>query len=160
MFGCLRSQTPLAANDVTWCLTIKMLDFKPFNIWSCVFSTEQWTKRAPSCLGYTGDYTTYPVMWRIISWTILRIPIKQPVFHGKYPAVVLRPWFNWGVLKACTICHLTWISSRPKIFELFFQEMVGFDIKELSPKMQETFMIISLMNIRPKLWMKQWRSSL
>lgn len=44
-----------------------MLDFKPFNIWSCVFSTEQWTKTAPSFLGYTGDYTTYPVMWRIIS---------------------------------------------------------------------------------------------
>ncbi len=36
-----------------------------------------------SCLGYIGDYTT-----KIYPDYFIRIPIKQPGFNGKYPAVV------------------------------------------------------------------------
>ena len=40
-------------------------------------------KRAPGCLGYVGDYTTQLSVDYFINHEI-RIPIKQPVFHGKY----------------------------------------------------------------------------
>ena len=43
---------------------------------------EQWRKkRAPGCLGYIGDHATQLSVYR--GSTIIRIPIEQPVFHGK-----------------------------------------------------------------------------
>ena len=42
---------------------------------------EQWKKRAPGCLGYIGDHTTQLCVYR--GSTIIRTPIKQPVFHRK-----------------------------------------------------------------------------
>ena len=46
------------------------------NIWS----NEKWV---PGCLGYIGDYTTVHNYVVIILSHYFRIPIKQPVFHGK-----------------------------------------------------------------------------
>ena len=48
---------------------------------------------------HRGSY--YPAMWGL-QWTIIRIPVKQPVFHGKYPSVfvaqvVVEQTFVWNV---------------------------------------------------------------
>ena len=39
-------------------------------------------KRAPGCLGYIRDEIQDPVMWGL-KYAIIRLPIGQPVFHGK-----------------------------------------------------------------------------
>ena len=44
-----------------------------------------------SCLGYIGDCITQ--LGIIINHEI-RIPIKQPLFDGKYPAVFFFSWLN------------------------------------------------------------------
>ena len=41
-------------------------------------------KTAPSCLGYIGGWTPTLAMWGLFHKPTLRIPMKQPEFHGKY----------------------------------------------------------------------------
>ena len=47
------------------------------------------TKRAPGCLGYIYIYEGLANYVGIIMNHYVRIPIKQPVFHGKYPSSFL-----------------------------------------------------------------------
>ena len=49
-------------------------------IFQSQMSNETW---APGCLGYIGDEISYPVIWGILRYHEIRIPIKQPGFHGK-----------------------------------------------------------------------------
>ena len=46
-------------------------------------------KRAPGCLGFIGDYTIQ-LYGDYKKKTIIRIPIKQPVFHGKSTGFFFR----------------------------------------------------------------------
>ena len=73
---------------------------------------EQWKKRAPGCLGYIGDHTTQLCVYR--GSTIIRTPIKQPVFQGKIMDSN-EPFFLWLV---CPEKKHTKIRPKTKLFSL------------------------------------------
>ena len=72
-------------------------------------------KRDPGCSGYIGDYTSQLCEDYVIHHEI-RIPIKQPVFHGKYPRVS-ESWLKWD--QPC------WRLLEPKISVQYLQFTLG-----------------------------------
>ena len=82
------------------------------------------------CLGYVGDETGYVG----IKCAIIRIPTKQPVFHGKYPRFFswLKSLFLSVVLmdsSSLFTFNFRWMDKiekeKPTIFFVCFQKTVG-----------------------------------
>ena len=57
--------------------------------------SDQWKQGPLGSLGFISGTKCYPVMWVLFHKTTIsvRIPIKQPVFHGKYLS-----FFSWLML--------------------------------------------------------------
>ncbi len=58
---------------------------------------------------YNPTYRSYNPIYNWKGDHLVRIPIKQPVFHGKYPAV-----FFWGFLSSIGPSDLGGLIPEPK----------------------------------------------